>query len=378
VAAVAVACLIAVLRWLMLAGLAGALGGLAGRGLARQYKGAAPAPLPAPWALRSSLLGLAATAGLTVVIFGARALLTLPAHPAVAALLTTGQGGLVGVECAAFALAAGALRLRQPGLSVVPLLAVVLAEAIRAHPEGIVPVGGALLSVVHVLPAVMWAGMLVYTLRAAIAWREDPVARRGLVRLYANAAVWLFAVVVLTGVVSALVLVPLGSLLSTGYGIMVIVKAVLVAAVAVAAVAGRAWLGRAGPAPGDDPPLRSSGGLPPEPPAPDRRSAPRPAPLAVGNGSAQPAVSGGPARASRLECYGLAAVLAATAVLTVLTPPATPARGVTARAAHATAGITGSRTAPGRLVPIPGRPAPRRPAAPPPPGYPAAAGPATG
>ena len=36
-AAIAVACLIAVLRWLMLAGLAGALGGLAGRGLARQY-----------------------------------------------------------------------------------------------------------------------------------------------------------------------------------------------------------------------------------------------------------------------------------------------------------------------------------------------------
>jgi copper transport protein len=200
------------------------------------------------------------------------------------------------VECVAFALAAGVLRLRQPGLSVLPLLAVVLAEAIRAHPEGIVPVGGALLSVVHVLPAVMWAGMLVYTLRAAIAWREDPVAMRGLIRLYANAAVWLFAVVVLTGVVSALVLVPLGSLLSTGYGIMVIVKAVLVAAVAGAAIAGRAWLGR-------------------------------------GPDSARPAAR---ARAARAECYGLAAVLAATAVLTVLTPPATPARGGPVRAAHAT------------------------------------------
>ena len=281
-AAVAVACLVAVLRWLMLAGLAGALGGLAG------------------------------TAGLAVVIFGARALLALPAHPAVAALLATGQGGLVGVECAAFALAAGALRLRQPGLSVPPLLAVVLAEAIRAHPEDVVPVGGALLSVVHVLPAVMWAGMLLYTLRAAIAWREDPVAVRGLVRLYANAAVWLFAVVVLTGVVSALVLVPLGSLLSSGYGIMVIVKAVLVAAVAGAAIAGRAWLGR----------------------VPD------------------PARPVAPARATRLECYGLAAVLAATAVLTVLTPPATPARGATARAVHATHAAAGS---PGAQARQPGR-----------------------
>jgi hypothetical protein len=77
---------------------------------------------------------------------------------------------------------------------------------------------------------------------------------------------------------------------------MVIVKAVLVVAVAGAAIAGRAWLGR----------------------VPD------------------PAQSAAPARATRLECYGLAAVLAATAVLTVLTPPATPARGVTGRAAHAT------------------------------------------
>ena len=343
--AVAVACLIAAARWLMLAGLAGALGGLAGRGLARQYKGTAPAPLPPPWALRFSLLGLAATAGLTVVIFSARALLTLHAHPAVAALLTVGQGGLTGVECAAFALAVGALRLRQPGLSVMPLLAVVLAEAIRAHPEGIVPVGGALLSLVHILPAVMWAGMLVYTLRTALAWRQDPAAVRGLVRLYANAAVWLFAVVVLTGVVSALVLVPLGSLLTTAYGIMVIVKAVLVAAVAAAAIAGRAWLGRAVPVRGDNPPGppafdRPAGNVPAARPASpaEQETGGRSASTAVGNGLAQPAVSQGPARATRLECYGLAAVLAATAVLTVLTPPATPARGAPARAAHAAAG----------------------------------------
>ena len=46
-------------RGLMLAGLALALGGLAGRGLARHYKGARPGPLPGPWALRGSLLGAA-------------------------------------------------------------------------------------------------------------------------------------------------------------------------------------------------------------------------------------------------------------------------------------------------------------------------------
>ncbi|MGB6454530.1 MAG: hypothetical protein WBH47_08575, partial [Streptosporangiaceae bacterium] len=51
-------------RGVMLAGLALALGGLAGRGLARQYKGERPGPLPTPWALRGSLLGLAASVAL--------------------------------------------------------------------------------------------------------------------------------------------------------------------------------------------------------------------------------------------------------------------------------------------------------------------------
>jgi copper transport protein len=299
VAAVAVAAVIAVARWLMLAGLSGALGGLAGRGLARQYKGAAPAPLPPPWALRSSLLGVAATAALAAAVFGGRALIDVPAHPAVAPLLSTGQGEIAGIECAAFALAAAALRLRQPGLSVLPLLAVIAAEGVRAHPEHIVPVGGALLTCVHVLPAVMWAGMLLYTLRAAIAWRHDPAAMRGLIRLYGNAAVWLFAVVVISGVASALVLVPLHALLTTGYGIVVMAKAALVAVVAGLAIAGRARLGR------------------------------------------EAAPGAGPSRATRREGYALVAVLAVTAVLTVLPPPA----AAPARAAQAQAGADGTRTA---------------------------------
>jgi copper transport protein len=298
--AVVVAALIAVLRWVMLAGLAGALGGLAGRGLARQYKGSVPAPLPAPWALRSALLGAVATAALTWVIFAARVLLTPPAHPAVAPLLSTGQGELTAVECVAFLLAAAALRLRQPGLSVLPLFGVIVAEAIRAHPEGIVPVGGALLTICHVLPAVMWAGMLLYTLRAAVAWRRDPVAMRGLIRLYANAAFWLVAVVLVTGVVTVLVLVPLHDLFSTAYGIVVIVKAALVVTVAGLAIGGRVWLGH------------------------------------------DPAAGSGPSQAMLRECGVLAAVLAITAVLTVLTPPAAAARAAgPAHAVPAARGLAG-------------------------------------
>ncbi len=254
----------AVARWLLFAGLAVALGGLAGRGLARQYKGRFPTPLPAPWALRGSLLGLVASALL--------------------AAITATQRPLALVELVAFALAALLLRLRQPGWAVAPLLAVVVAEGLRGHPESIIPVVGALITYCHLIPAALWTGMLVYVLRTAISWRDHPEEMRGLIRLYAAAAAWLFALLVITGVISALVLVPLHSLLTTAYGRILIVKAALVLVAACFAVAGRVWLRR----------------------RPDRGA--------------------GPALATKLECVTLGVVLAVTALLTALTPPATPIR----------------------------------------------------
>jgi copper transport protein len=264
----------AVARWLLFAGLAVALGGLAGRGLARQYKGRFPVPLPAPWALRGSLVGLAASAWLAGI--GASRTLAL-------------------VELAAFALAALLLRLRQPGWAAAPLLAVVGAEGLRGHPESIIPVVGALITYCHLVPAVLWAGMLLYVLRAAISWRDHPDEMRGLIRLYAVAAAWLFALLLVTGVISALVLVPLHSLLTTTYGRVLIVKAAVVVLAACFAVAGRVWLRR----------------------RPDRGA--------------------GPARATKLECATLAAVLAVTALLTALSPPATPVRPASAAAHQALA-----------------------------------------
>jgi copper transport protein len=169
---------------------------------------------------------------------------------------------------------------------VVPLLAVVGAEGLRAHPESVVPVGGALLTWVHLLSAALWTGMLFYVVRAAIAWRADPGAVRGLVRLYARAAAWLFAVVVVTGVISAVLLVqPLSDLLTTGYGRVLILKSALVAAAAALALAGRMWLRRR-PKPGT-----------------------------------------GPALATRLESGTLAAVLAVTALLSTLAAPSLASAG---------------------------------------------------
>jgi copper transport protein len=270
--------LVAALRWVQFAALAAAVGGIAGRALARDHAGPAPAPLPGPWALRASLLGTAASAGLAGDV---------AAH---ASLTHTGDGVIALIELAAFALAAVLLRLRRPGLSLLPLYTVIGAEGVRAHPETIVPVGGALLTWCHLVPAALWAGMLCYSVRAALAWRADPVAVRRLIGLYARAAGWLFATVVVTGLVSALVLVPVGSLLTTTYGRVLIIKAVLVAVAAALAVAGRRWLRRE--------------------PEPEPGPGPGPGP--------------GLALATRLEVATLAAVLAATAVLTALAPVRTP------------------------------------------------------
>src|SRR5260370_1171834 len=214
-------------RWRLSAGLAGPLGGLGGGGRAGLSGRAPPVPLPGPWALRGSLLGLAAGVVLAALQLGAGSLSAGLAHLSVPKLLSSGPGVVVAVELGSFAVAAVLLRLQRPRWAVLPLLAVVAAEGMRAHPESVVPGGGALLTWAHLLAAALWAGMLFYVVRAAIAWRADPRAVRGLVRLYARVAAWLFALVVVTGVVSAPGLVPLGSLVSTDYGRVLILKAPL-------------------------------------------------------------------------------------------------------------------------------------------------------
>ena len=266
-------------RGLLLAGLAVALGGLAGRGLSRQYKGERGGPLPPPWALRGALLGLTASVALALTALAGPALAARLAVPAPPGLPDGGTARIAVAEAVLFAVAAVMLRRRRPGWAGTVLCGVVLAESIRSHPEGVIPLAGALVTCCHLLPAVLWAGMLVYALRAGLAWRDRPAAAQGIVGLYATAAAWLFALVLITGVVSALVLVPVGALLHTAYGLFLITKAALVCAAAGLALAGRSWLRR-----------RPTAGL-------------------------------GPPAVTKFEVCALAAVLMLTGVLTVLTPP---------------------------------------------------------
>ena len=276
----------------MLAGLAVSLGGLGGRALARNYKGDFPAPLPEPWAIPGCLLGMGSAVALIVTALADPRLAVSLARPLVPGPRSAATLVFAIVELACFAAAALFLRFGKPGPAVQGLLGVVLAESLRAHPEALLPLTGALLTICHLLPAVLWAGMLLYVLRAALAWRADPVAMQSLIKLYGGTAGWLFAAVVITGVISALLLVPVSSLLSTEYGRFLLVKSGLVVVVAGLALAGRA--------------------------AASRRTSP----------------GAGPARVTRVECAMLAAVLLVTGLLTVITPPPHPLLGKPAHAAQ--------------------------------------------
>ena len=300
-----------VLRGALLIGLALALGGLSGQGVAKNFKGEHPAALPEPWLLPGSLVGLAASAGLIVTALADPSLATALAHPLVPGLRSAATLAIAAVEFACFAAIAVLHRLGRSNGQVQLLLVIVFAESLRAHPEGLLPLAGSLLTICHLLPAVIWVGMLVYTLQAARAWRHDPPAMQALIRTYANTGAWLFAVVAVTGIASAALLVPVSSLLTTDYGRFLIVKSALVAVVAGLALAGRAALNR-------------------------------PAAIALG-----------PARVTRLECATLVVILIVTGLLTVITPPAKTLLGGTPAGTSHAASVSGPvhNAAPNSVMP---------------------------
>ncbi|MET9835544.1 copper resistance protein CopC [Streptomyces sp. NPDC006385] len=223
----------AVMRWLLFTALALHLGELATNRLAARIR-AAPARGPRPWMLPTALTGCATALALAALQAGGGSL---------ASLLNTRPGVLALVEVAGFALAAVAVLTRRPTWALVPLAAVLVAEALRAHPQAQQAVAGPALTFVHLLAAALWAGTLVHVLRTIRAWRGERAAARALLLAYARWAAWLFAAVVATGLIAALLLVPLEDLTTT-YGQVLLGKLALVAAAATLACIARRRLRR--------------------------------------------------------------------------------------------------------------------------------------
>jgi copper transport protein len=220
----------AALRWMLFAGLAVAVGGL----IAQRSTATARAEQPALPPVRSW-----APAGLIVALAGVLGLMALRGFDAgTMAALWDGRAGLVLLAEAVGLLAALAIvKLRRWALA--PLAVVIIAEGIRSHLGTIDGTWGAALTGVHLAAITVWVGALLHSVRAIVAWRRVTGAVRWVLASYVRLALWTYVVVVATGVVSALVLVPLSQLFSTTYGRVLLIKLALVAAASAAALGAR-------------------------------------------------------------------------------------------------------------------------------------------
>lgn len=259
---------IALLRAALFAALCVPVGELFVARLARLVPGAPLEHAPRSWAPSAAAVGFLAALGLASVVATGN---LLPHHLSdmdVGGLYQSRDGKLALLEVNAF-LAAGLCALSgRPAAQVWPLAAVVLAEALRAHPapeHG--PLVGSGLTLVHVTCAALWTGGLLHVLRMLRTWRAaseaeaaEPTgtaetavsadaAGAALLGLYARVAAVLFAALTATGVWSALRRMPPGTVLdqltATSYGRTLLAKLVLVAAVAVLALLARLRLRRA-------------------------------------------------------------------------------------------------------------------------------------
>ena len=274
-----------VARWMLFAALALAVGGVVGEHLVRRVlrevdtSGATRAQTAPPTLVSVGAgLGAVAAAVLSIDQFGLE----------LSRLITTGPGRLLGVEVIAFAAAAILARFtgaagRSPRWWVgVPLLVVVAGEGLRAHPHSDSPVWGTALTVTHLLSVAIWVGALLHVLRAAHRWRGRIGWTRLLVYDYARISMFLVVLVITTGTLEAVLVLPsMSSLIDTTYGLVLLGKLLLVLASLLGALLARRRL---------------------------RHSMPTATAIPLG-------------RAVRVEAAALVGVLAVTAVLVSVAPP---------------------------------------------------------
>ncbi|MFD9119265.1 CopD family protein [Streptomyces bottropensis] len=235
---------VALLRAVLLAALCVPVGELFVGWLARRVPGASQ-EAPRSWAPWAAVAGFVAASGLASVVATGNLVPYSPADLDVGGLYATRDGRLALLEVNAFA-AAGLLALsRRPAAQTLPLAALVVAEALRAHPATEdSPLVGTGLTLAHLTCAALWAGGLLHVLRTlrTRAWRSTRAGTTLLGR-YARVAALLLAAVTATGVWSTLRRLPPGTALDqlteTAYGRALLAKVLLVTAVAALALRAR-------------------------------------------------------------------------------------------------------------------------------------------
>nr|WP_202437106.1 CopD family protein [Streptomyces sp. SID5910] len=239
---------IALLRTMLFAALSVPAGELFVNRLTRSLPGAPP-DRPRSWSPHANAVAFVAALGLASVVATGNLVPGGIAEIDVGGLYESRDGKLALLEVNAF-LAAGLCAVsRRPGTQVWPLAAVVVAEALRAHPTTeYSPLIGSGLTLVHLTCASLWVGGLLYALRVLRVWRGG-AAGAALLGLYARVAAVLLAAITATGVCSSLRRMPAGTigdqLTDTAYGRVLLAKVILVSAVAALALWARVRLSRA-------------------------------------------------------------------------------------------------------------------------------------
>lgn len=218
-------------RWLLFLGLAGALGGLY---LAWRFNAATGGlSVVRPLIRSGSALGIAGVTGLLAAVG--------PLDQLDERATSSGITQLLLAEALLLLLSVAAARRPARGLlSAGALLGVVALEGIRAHPSEITGAAGAVLTAVHLLAGALWLGGLVHVLRIAVAGQAGRLPVRVALLTYARGALVLLAVVVITGTISALLVLPSrADWTATTYGHVLLLKLGLVVLAIVAAALAR-------------------------------------------------------------------------------------------------------------------------------------------
>lgn len=236
---------IALLRAVLFAALSVPVGELFVDRLAHRVPGAADVR-PRSWAPYAAAAGFLAALALASVVATGNLVPHSLGEIDVGGLYRSRDGKLALLEVNAFLVAGLCAR---PGTRVWPLAAVIVAEALRAHPTTEhTPLLGSALTVVHLTCAALWTGGLLYALRTLRRWGGG-TAGAALLGLYARVAVVLLAAITATGVCSSLRRMPpetvVEQLTTTAYGRVLLAKVLLVAVAAVLALIARTRLRRA-------------------------------------------------------------------------------------------------------------------------------------
>ncbi|MFE4684459.1 CopD family protein [Streptomyces sp. NPDC056721] len=243
---------VALLRTVLFTALCVQAGELFAARLARRVPGAPSMDGPRSWSAYAPWAGFLAALGLASIVANGNLVPHALSDLDIAGLYGTRDGTLALLEVNAFVVAALCARSRRPATALAPLAAVVVAEALRAHPpaEHTAYLGSAL-TVVHLTCAALWVGGLLHVLRTLRRWRTTaPEAGAALLGLYARVAAVLLAALTATGVCSTLRRMPVGTVLdqlvTTAYGRTLLAKVILVAVVSVFALAARGRLRHGG------------------------------------------------------------------------------------------------------------------------------------